>query len=71
MAEMLLRFVQSQLHCTWGYLDNATRIAQSSGGGPGTGRGKRDDEDNFAFRRRCFGMAMKMMRPGHQQRRKR
>lgn len=56
-----------------GYLDNATRIAQSSGGGggPGTGWGKRDDEDDFAFRRRCFGMAMKMMRPGHQQRRKR
>lgn len=56
-----------------GYLDNATRIAQSSGGGggPGTGWGKRDDEDDFAFRRRCFGMAMKMMRPRHQQRRKR
>lgn len=56
-----------------GYLDNATRIAQSCGGGgePGTGWGKRDDEDDFAFRRRCFGMAMKMMRPGHQQRRKR
>lgn len=56
-----------------GYLDNATRIAQScgGGGGPGTGWGKRDDEDDFAFRRRCFGMAMKMMRPGHQQRRKR
>lgn len=56
-----------------GYLDNATRIAQSSGGGggPGTGWGKRDDEDDFAFRRRCFGMAMKMMRPGYQQRRKR
>lgn len=56
-----------------GYLDNATRIAQScgGGGGPGTGWGKRDDEDDFAFKRRCFGMAMKMMRPGHQQRRKR
>ena len=56
-----------------GYLDNATRIAQSCGGGGGlgTGWGKRDDEDDFAFRRRCFGMAMKMMRPGHQQRRKR
>ena len=56
-----------------GYLDNATRIAQScgGGGGPGTGWGKRDDEDDFAFRRMCFGMAMKMMRPGHQKRRKR
>lgn len=56
-----------------GYLDAATRIAQSSGGGggPGTGWGKRDDEDDLNFRRRCFGMAMKMMKPGHQQRRKR
>ena len=54
-----------------GYLDNATRIAQSSGGGAWNRIGKRDDEDDFAFRRRCFGMAMKMMRPGHQQRRKR
>ena len=48
-----------------GYLDAATRIAQSSGGGggPGTGWGKRDDEDDLDFRRRCFGMAMKMMKP--------
>lgn len=56
-----------------GYLDSATRIAQSSGGGggPGTGWGKRDDEDDLDFRRRCFGMAMKMMKPGQKQRRKR
>lgn len=56
-----------------GYLDAATRIAQSSGGGggPGTGWGKRDDEDDLDFRRRCFGMAMKMMKPGQKQRRKR
>ena len=51
----------------------ATRIAQScgGGGGPGTGWGKRDDENDMDFRRRCFGMAMKMMKPGRQQRLKR
>ena len=44
-----------------GYLNAATRIAQScgGGGGPGTGWGKRDDENDMDFRRRCFGMAMK------------
>ena len=63
--------IASQLYL--GYLDAATRIAQSSGGGggPGTGWGKRDDEDDLGFRRRCFGMAMKMMKPGRQQRLKR
>ena len=56
-----------------GYLDAATRIAQSSGGGggPGTGWGKRDDEDDLDFRRRCCGMATKMMQPWQKQRRKR
>lgn len=56
-----------------GYLNAATRIAQScgGGGGPGTGWGKRDDENDMDFRRRCFGMAMKMMKPGRQQRLKR
>ena len=54
-----------------GYLNAATGIAQScgGGGGPGTGWGKRDDENDMDFRRRCFGMAMKMMKPGRQQRR--
>ena len=56
-----------------GYLNAATRIAQScgGGGGPGTGWGKRDDENDMDFRRRCFGMEMKMMKPGRQQRLKR
>lgn len=56
-----------------GYLNAATRIAQScgGGGGPGTGWGKRDDENDMDFRRRCFGMAMKIMKPGRQQRLKR
>ena len=48
-----------------GYLDKATTIAESHGGGdsPGTGWGKKDDEDEFAFKRRCLRMAMHMMRP--------
>ena len=56
-----------------GYLDNATRIAQScgGGGGPGTGWGKRDDEDDLAFRQRCFFMALHMMRPSQKVQRKR
>ena len=31
-------------------------------------RRKRDDEDDLDFRRRCFGMAMKMMKPVKQNR---
>lgn len=56
-----------------GYLDKATSIAEShgGGGGPGTGWGKKDDEDDLAFRRRCFFMAMHMMRPRQKQSRKR
>ena len=56
-----------------GYLDNATRIVQScgGGGGQGTGWGKRDDEDDLAFRQRCFFMALHMMRPSQKVQRKR
>ena len=48
-----------------GYLDAATRISQSSGGGGGSVAewGKRDDEDDLAFRQRCFFMAIHMMKP--------
>lgn len=48
-----------------GYIDKATAIAESHGGGgsPGTGWGKKDDEDDIAFKRRCMLMAMHMMRP--------
>lgn len=48
-----------------GYLDHATEISKShgGGGGPGTGWGKKDDENDLAFRRRCFGMAKMMMKP--------
>ena len=56
-----------------GYLDKATAIAESHGGGgsPGTGWGKKDDEDDIAFKRRCMLMAMHMMKPQNKVRRKR
>ena len=56
-----------------GYLDAATKISQSGGGGggPSTGWGKRDDEDDLAFRQRCFFMALHMMRPSQKVQRKR
>lgn len=49
-----------------GYLDNATKISQGGGGGggPTSGWGKRDDEDDFTFMRRCFHMAKAMKRGG-------
>lgn len=73
MAESAAEICSLASSLYMGYLDAATRIAQSSGvgGGPGTGWGKRDDENDLDFRRRCFGMAMKMMKPGRQQRLKR
>lgn len=48
-----------------GYLDKATQLSEScgGGGGPGTGWGKRDDEDEFAFKQRCYLMGMKMVKP--------
>lgn len=56
-----------------GYMDKATDISESYGGGgaPGNGWGKKDDEDDLAFRRRCFFTAMHMMRPANKQQRKR
>lgn len=56
-----------------GYLDKATAIAETHGGGgsPGTGWGKKDDEDDIAFKRRCMLMAMHMMRPQNKIKRKR
>lgn len=48
-----------------GYLDKATQLSEScgGGGGPGTGWGKRDDENEFAFKQRCYLMGMKMVKP--------
>jgi len=49
-----------------GYLDKATEISQSAGGGyaPKGGWGKKPDEDNIAFRQRCFLMGMHMLKSG-------
>ena len=49
-----------------GSIEQAMSFAQSRGGGgssPGTGWGRRPDEDDEAFRGRCFLMARMMMRP--------
>lgn len=49
-----------------GYLDKATEISQSAGGGaaPQGGWGKKPDEDDMAFRQRCFLMGMHMLKGG-------
>ena len=49
-----------------GSIEQAMSFAQSRGGGgssPGTGWGRKPDEDDEAFRGRCFLMARMMMRP--------
>ena len=52
-----------------GYLDKATEISQSAGGGsaPQSGWGKKDDEDDMAFRQRCFLMGVHMLKSGKKQ----
>ena len=52
-----------------GYLDKATEISQSAGGGsaPQSGWGKKDDEDYMAFRQRCFLMGVHMLKSGKKQ----
>ncbi|MDD7317513.1 MAG: hypothetical protein PUG74_02370 [Prevotellaceae bacterium] len=49
-----------------GYLDKATAISESAGGGaaPKGGWGKKPDEDDMAFRQRCFLMGMHMLKSG-------
>lgn len=56
-----------------GYLDKATEISQSAGGGsaPQNGWGKKDDEDDMAFRQRCFLMGVHMLKSGKKQNLKR
>ena len=50
-----------------GYIDAATSMSESCGGGggsaPESGRGKKDDEDERAFARRCLKMAHSMCKP--------
>ena len=49
-----------------GYIDAATSMSESCGGGgsaPESDRGKKDDEDERAFARRCLLMAHSMYKP--------
>ena len=48
----------------FGYMDAATTISESSGGGgasPESGWGRRKDEDDLAFGKRCLLMARNML----------
>ena len=54
-----------------GYIDAATSMSESCGGGgsaPESGWGKKDDEDERAFARRCLQMAHSMCKPKPRQR---
>lgn len=55
-----------------GYIDAATSMSESCGGGGGSAPesdwGKRDDEDERAFARRCLQMAHSMCKPKPRQR---
>lgn len=49
-----------------GYIDAATSISESFGGGgstPSSGWGKKDDEDDWKFAHRCAQMAHSMCKP--------
>jgi hypothetical protein len=50
-----------------GYIDAATSMSESCGGGggsaPESGWGKKDDEDERAYARRCLQMAHSMYKP--------
>ena len=50
-----------------GYIDAATSMSESCGGGggsaPESGWGKKDDEDERAYVRRCLQMAHSMCKP--------
>ena len=52
-----------------GYIDAATSMSESCGGGGGSAPesdwGKKDDEDERAFARRCLHMAHSMCKPKH------
>lgn len=56
-----------------GYLDKATAISESAGGSsaPKGGWGKKPDEDDMAFRQRCFLMGMHMLKSGKKRKVKR
>lgn len=57
--------VQIATNLFLGYIDQATTISNNCGGGgsPGTGWGRKDDDDDWRFSQRCFLTAMKMVKP--------
>ena len=53
----------------FGYIDQAIKFASTGDGGGGgnqdlSGWGRKDDEDEWAWRKRCFGMALHLMKTG-------
>lgn len=73
MADDGIQVAQIATNLFLGYIDNATAVSQScgGGGGPTDGWGKRDDEDEYAFWSRCFSMARQMRRSGQNRSRER
>lgn len=66
LAEDGNHVVKVALNLVCGFVDDATTIAQTHGGGggsPGSGWGKRPDEDDREWARRCLAMARKMCAP--------
>ncbi len=72
IADNAVQLAQVASYLFLGYLDKATQLSESCGGGgaPDSGWGKRDDEDNEAFKRRCYLMGMKMMKATRKEKRK-
>lgn len=65
MAERADEIINVATSLFLGYIDQATTFVHTHGGGgsPGSGWGRKKDEDDKAFMNRCFGMARMMMRP--------
>lgn len=73
LAEDGNHVVKVALNLVCGFVDDATTIAQTHGGGggsPGSGWGKRPDEDDREWARRCLAMARKMCAPSVGRRKK-
>lgn len=73
LAEDGNHVVKVALNLMCGFVDDATTIAQTHGGGggsPGSGWGKRPDEDDREWARRCLAMARKMCAPSVKRRKK-
>ena len=66
MAEKAAEVVTVASALFLGYLNQATQYASSCGGGgnhPGSGWGRKKDEDDDMFRHRCLFMSINMLRP--------